>query len=222
VLKTVNATLNRVQLLGAAGGVVFAVLVVIASAIASGPSSADGATVMAYYSAHGTATLWQASLVGFALVCFIWFVGVFSQATSLGPVVLVSASVTAALYLAAIGAWESLGEIYRAHGSDLIEGDAHVLYDVGVGATHLANFAVASFVGATAVSVLSARRAGRFLGAVGMALTALLFVNAPYQIGATSHRSDVVGTVLFICFLAWVFAISAWLVIGLQRHDGRG
>lgn len=128
--------MDRLRLVGAAGGAVFAILVVIAFAIASGPSSANGATVAEYYSAHGTATLWQASLIGFALVCFIWFAGVFSAGTLLGPVVLVSASVTAVLYLVAIGAWESLGEIYgRANGSDLNEGDAHALYDVGVGAT---------------------------------------------------------------------------------------
>ena len=131
-LRIDNGEMERLRLFGAAGGAVFAVLAVIAFAIASGPSSANGATVAEYYSAHGTATLWQASLIGFALVCFIWFAGVFSVGTSLGPVVLVSASVTSALYLVAIGAWESLGEIYgRANGSDLNDGDAHALYDVG-------------------------------------------------------------------------------------------
>jgi hypothetical protein len=207
---------ERLRLCGAAGGAVFAILVVIAFAIASGPSSASGATVAEYYSAHGTATLWQASLIGFALICFMCFAGVFSQGSLLGPVVLVSASVTAALYLVAIGAWESLGEIYRANGSDLDEGDAHVLYDVGVGATHLANFAVAAFVGATALAVLSNRRRGP-LGVLGIALTVVQLVNAPFQIAATSHWSDVVGGLVFICFLAWVFAASVWLVLAMRR-----
>ncbi len=210
--------MGRLQLFGAAGGAVFAVLVVIAFAIASGPSSANGATVAKYYSAHGTAALWQACLIGFALICFIWFAGVFSQATFFGHIVLVSASVTAAVYLVAIGAWESLGEIYgRAHGSDLDDGDAHVLYDVGVGATHLANFSAAAFVGATTLSVLTVGPRRRLLGAVGTALTVLLLVNAPFQIAATSHWSDVVGALLFICFLGWVFAASVWLVLTIRR-----
>ncbi len=217
-LRIDNGEMERLRLFGAAGGAVFAVLAVIAFAIASGPSSANGATVAEYYSAHGTATLWQASLIGFALVCFIWFAGVFSVGTSLGPVVLVSASVTSALYLVAIGAWESLGEIYgRANGSDLNDGDAHALYDVGVGATHLANFSTAAFVGATAFAVVTTRRRGRLLGVLGIALTLLQLVNAPFQIAATSHWSDVVGTVVFICFLAWVFAASVWLVLTVRR-----
>jgi hypothetical protein len=209
---------ERLRLFGAAGGGVFSILVVIALAISPGPSSADGATVAAYYSEHRTVTLWQASLVGFALVFFIWFVGVFSAGTSWGPVVLVSASVTAALYLVAFGAWESLGEIYgRANGSDLDEGDAHVLYDVGVGATHLANFTVAAFVGGTAFAVLARRRPGRLLAVLGITLSAVQLVNAPFQIAATSHWSDVVGFVVFIAFLAWVFVLSAALVLLLRR-----
>jgi len=189
---------ERLRLFGAAGGVVFSILVVIALAISPGPSSADGATVARYYSAHGTDTLWQASLVGFALVFFVWFVAVFSEGSLWGPLVLVSASVTAALYLVAFGAWESLGEIYgRANGADLDEGDAHVLYDVGVGATHLVNFSVAAFVGGTAFAVL-ARSPGRLLGIVGIALSAVQLINAPFQIAATSNWSDAVGFVVFV------------------------
>jgi hypothetical protein len=208
--------MERVRLLGAAGGGLFAILVVVAFAIATGPSSANGATVADYYSAHGTATLWQTSVFGFALVCFMWFAGVFFEAAPLGSVVLVTASVTAALYLVALGAWESLAEIYgRAHGSDLDQGDAHALYDVGIGATHFANFSSAAFVAATAVAVLTAGR--RRLGFLGIALAGVLIANAPFQIAATSHWSDAVGTVVFICFLAWVFALSVWLFSLVRR-----
>jgi hypothetical protein len=209
---------ERLRLFGAAGGGFFSILVIIALAISPGPSSADGATVAEYYSEHGTATLWQASLIGFSLVFFIWFVGIFSAGTAWGPVVLVSASVTAALYLVAFGAWESLGEIYgRANGSDLDEGDAHALYDVGIGATHLANFTVAAFVGGTAIVVLA--RPGRLLAAVGITLSVVQLVNAPFQIAATSDWSDVVGFVVFIAFLAWVFVLSVNLVLLLRRGD---
>jgi hypothetical protein len=212
-----NGWMERLRLVGAAGGGLFSVLVVIAFAIASGPSSADGATVVRYYSANSTATLWQASLVGFALVCFLWFAGVLSGVGSFGPVVLVTASVTAAGYLVAVGAWESLGEIYGAPSTDLDEGDAHALYDVGVGATHLVNFADAAFIGATAIALLTARRPAHRLGAVGLALAAAQLVNAPFQIAATSHWSDVVGAVVFISFLVWVLIASVWLVVEIRR-----
>jgi hypothetical protein len=171
--------------------------------------------VSEYYSSHGTAALWQASLFGFALICFLLFAGVFSEGAFLGPVVLASASVTAALYFVAVGAWESLGEIYRAGSTDLDDGDAHTLYDVGVGSTHLANFSVAAFVGATAFAVLATGR--HVLGLVGIVLTAVQLVNAPFQIAATSNWSDVVGAVVFICFLLWVFAMSVWLFRVIRR-----
>jgi hypothetical protein len=162
--------------------------------------------------------MWQASLLGFGLVCFMWFAAHFSEAASLGSVVLVGASVTAALYFVVLGTWEALGEIYgSAHGSDLDRGDAHVLYDVGIGAGHLANFSVAAFVAATAFAVLNAGR--RRLGVVGVILAAVQFVNAPFQMAAHSDWSGDVGTVVFICFLAWVFAISVWRFALVRRES---
>jgi hypothetical protein len=63
----------RTRLLGGAGGAVFAILTLIAFLIAPGPSSADGVTVVEYYTAHGDAAIWQAVLAGFGIVCFLWF-----------------------------------------------------------------------------------------------------------------------------------------------------
>jgi len=160
--------------------------------------------------------MWQASLLGIGLICFMWFAAVFSESASMGSLVLVSASVTAALYFVLVGAWEALGEIYgSAHGSDLDRGDAHVLYDVGIGAGHVANFSVAAFVAATAFAVLTAGR--RTLGVLGIILAAVELVNAPFQMAAHSDWSGDVGTVVFICFLAWVFAMSVWLFALVRR-----
>ena len=44
------------------------------------------------------------------------------------------------------------------------DGDAHVLYDVGVGAAHMAGFADAAFVGATAAALLTSATPWRWLG----------------------------------------------------------
>jgi hypothetical protein len=213
--------MERVRLLGAAGGAVFAVATVVAFAVAPGPSSAGGVDVVDYYTAHGDAAIWQAVIAGFGLLCFVWFAGVFAGVSPVGPVVLVSASVVAALYLVTLGAWESLGETYR--NTDLADitsstyGDAHVLYDVGVGAAHMALFMDAAFVGATAAALLTAPVPWRRLGLVGIGLTVVLAIDAPLQIRGTSDWTDAVGVVAFLALLAWVFTLSVVLVASLRR-----
>jgi hypothetical protein len=219
--RRLDRAIEQLRLFPATGGAAFAILVLVALAIAPGPSSADGETVVAYYSAHGTATLWQAALVGFAVVLLIWFAETFARQLSSGSVGVVGAAATAALYLVAIGAWESLGETYR--GVDILNvpsesyGDAHVLYDVGVGATHLANFTAAAFVAAMAVAQLSSPARGRWMGWIGIGFAFVLLVNAPLQIAATSDWSDVVGRVVFVVLLAWTLATSVWLVLVMRR-----
>ena len=61
----------RIRLFGAAGGAVFAVLTLVAFLIAPGPSSANGVTVVEYYTEHGNAAIWQAVLAGFGIVCLM-------------------------------------------------------------------------------------------------------------------------------------------------------
>ena len=96
-------------------------------------------------------------------------------------------------------------------------GDAHVLYDVGVGAAHLAGFADAAFVGATAAALLTSATPWRRLGMSGVGLTVVWLINAPLQIFATSNWSDTVGAIVFLSLLAWVFALSVVLVISLRQ-----
>lgn len=203
----------------------FAVVTLIAFLISPGPSSPDGVTVLAYYAAHGDAAIWQAVLVGFGVVCFVWFAGAFAEAMPSGNAVLVSAGAMAAVYLVTLGAWEALGETYN--GIDLINvqndsyGDAHALFAVGVGAAHMASFADAAFVGATTVGLLTSVRPWRRLGAIGIVLTVAWLINAPLQILADQRTmsgwSVTVGTILFLALLAWVFALSVVLVITLRR-----
>ena len=199
----------------------FAILTLIAFLIAPGPSSANGVTVVEYYTAHGDAAIWQAVLAGFGIVCFLWFAGTFATTMPSANAVLASAGAMAAIYLVTLGAWEALAETYKD--VDIVDvpsegyGDAHALYDVGVGAAHLASFADAAFVGATAVALLSgAVLRWRRLGWVGVGLTVVWLVNAPLQIFGHSDWSDVVGVDIFIFLLAWVFALSVILVLSLR------
>ena len=135
----------RIRVFGAAGGAVFALLTLAAFLIAPGPSSANGVMVVEYYTEHGNAAIWQAVLAGFGIVFFMWFAAIFADTMSSANAVLVTAGAMAAVYLVLLGAWESLGENYKD--VDIVDvssesyGDAHVLYDVGVGAAHLAGFA---------------------------------------------------------------------------------
>jgi len=215
--------MERLRLLAAMAGAAFAVLVVGAFVISPGPSSASGVVVVEYYAAHGTAAVWQAVLAGFALVCFVWFVGAFATGMSSGPAVPISAAAMAALYLIAIGCWETLGENYAGVDVNGVPGegygDAHVLYDVGIGATHLANFMDAAFVGATAAALLTTAAPWRRLGWMGIGLTVIQLINAPLQIFATSGWSDAVGAVVFLALLSWVFGLSTVLVVSMRRAD---
>jgi hypothetical protein len=219
-----NHVVERLRLLGAAGGAVFAITIVVAFVIAPGPSSAADVKVIDYYTNHGNAAIWQAVLGGFGLVCFVWFAGVFSRWSPAGPAVLVSAAAMAALYSVALGAWESLGENFKdvavADVSSETYRDAHFLYDVGVGSAHMALFMDAAFVGATTAVLLTTSVPRRRLGSIGAALTAILLINAPLQIFGTADWTDAVGAIVFLGLLAWVFLLSIVLAHSLLREAG--
>lgn len=200
----------------------FAVVTVVAFAIAPGPESASGVRVVEYYTEHGDAAIWQAVLAGFALICFLWFAATFASAMTSANAVLVTAGVVAAVYFVTLGAWEALAETYKD--VNIVDvpseqySDAHVLYDVGVGAAHMAGFADAAFVGATAAALLSGAGQSRRLGLIGVVLTAVFLVNAPFQIFAHSDWSGDAGAIVFVSLLAWVFALSVVLVVSLRRE----
>jgi len=209
------------RLLGALGGAVFAILTLVAYAFNTGPSSGYGVTVVEYYSTHKTETLWGAALIGLAAVCFIWFAETFAGAMAYGTAAIAGAAATVALYLVAVGCWSILGELYG--GVDLIgvssEGysDAHVLYLVGVGASHMGNFAAAAYVGATTAAILAAGAPWRPLAWLGLAVTAFRLISALIELASSSRWSDVVSIAGFLAFLGWVFTASAMLVVATRR-----
>lgn len=213
--------MERFRLLGAAAGGVSAIVIAIAFAVAPGPASAADAKVIDYYTAHGNAAIWQAVLGGFGLVCLLWFATIFLAWSPVGPAVLVSAAAMTALYSVTLGAWESLGENFKGMNAFDVGGetsrDAHFLYDVGIGAAHMALFMDAAFAGATTAALFTAAVPWRRLGAVGIALTAVLLVNAPLQIFGTANWTEAIGTVAFLALLAWLLVLSVVLVVSLRR-----
>jgi hypothetical protein len=213
--------MERLRLLGAAGGALFAIVIVVAFAIAPGPSSAADVKVIDYYTGHGNAAIWQAVLGGFGIVAFVWFAAVFSGWSPAGPAVLASAAAMAALYSVTLGSWETLGENFKDVGvvdvSSETYRDAHFLYDVGVGAAHMALFMDAAFVGATTAALFTTAVPRRRLGGLGIVLTAVFLINAPLQIFGTADWTDGVGAIVFLALLAWVFVLSIVLVVSLRR-----
>ena len=103
--------------------------------------------------------------------------------------------------------------------TDLSDGDAHALYAAGLGAVHLANFTAAAFVGATAAAMLVSAVPWRWLGSIGIGFALVQLISAVIVLASQSHWSDVVGTVVFLAFLAWVFAASVRLVLALRRGE---
>jgi hypothetical protein len=211
---------KRLRLVGSLSGAAFAVVALLVFLINPGPASGDGVTVVAYYSAHATATLWAAALVGVAAICLIWFAETFAGSVSLGPAGLIGAGVTAALYLVAVGCWTILEDIYG--GVDVAGvssdgfSDAHVFNDIGVGAAHMGNFAAAAFVGATAAALLASAAPWRSLGWLGVSAAAFRLASALIELGSDTHWSDVVAIAGFLAFLAWVFIAS--LALGVATR----
>jgi hypothetical protein len=218
-----SPTLQRLRLFGAAAGAVFAIVALIAFLIAPGPSSGNGTVVVDYYSAHSSAVLWQAALIGLSAVLFIWFAETFAAHVASGSVAVVGAATTAALYLIAVGCWEVLGETYG--GADPVGlssesyGDAHVLYGAGAGAAHVAGFTAAAFAGATAVAIVRTPTRSRWLGWLGGGFTVAQLVSAEIVLASQSHWSDVVGDIVLVAFLSWIFAVSAWLLLEMRRPE---
>jgi hypothetical protein len=221
--RTMNSTTaDRLRVIGALSGAAFAVLALLTYLINPGPSSGNGVAVVEYYATHATATFWPAALAGIAGISFIWFAETLAAQMSSGPAGVAGASVTAALYLAAIGCWEIVGELYgRVDVTSVSSEDysnAHVLYDVGLGAAHIGNFAAAAFVGASAAAILTCGAPWRPLGWLGIAVSGFRLVSALIELASDAHWSDLVAIAGFLAFLAWVFAASVMLVVTMQRN----
>jgi hypothetical protein len=213
----------RLQLVGAAGGAVFAVLALAAFVLNPGPSSGNGVTVVEHYSTHGTQTLWATALVGLAAIGFLWFAETLAAATGAGSAGVAGAAAMAALYLVAIGVWSILADLYGGVDPATVTGegysDAHVLHVVGVGAAHMGNFAAAAFAGAATAALIGSDVLPRWFAWTGLAVAAFRLVSALVEVGSTTGWSDAVAIAGFLVFLAWVFLAGVLLTAALARRQ---
>ena len=59
----------------------------------------------------------------------------------------------------------------------------------------------------------------RWLGWIGIGFTPISLISGVIVLASESHWSDVLGTVVFLAFVAWVFATSVWLVLAMRRSE---
>jgi hypothetical protein len=213
--------MSRLREFAAASGTMFSALVLIAYAVDPGPASPIGTSIVSYYSTHATQTRIAAVLIGIAVIFFISFAEMLAWQLALGSAGLVGGAATAALYLVAVGCWEVLGELYGSGNGRLYSSDvydyAQVLYDVGIGAVHFANFTAAAFVGTIAVGMMRSTATWRRLGWVGLGFALVRLSSALIVVIAHAHWSAVLETIVFIGFVAWVFVVSVALIVQVRR-----
>ncbi len=213
------STRQRLDVVTAAGGAVFAILVVAAFAIDGRPASSAGVDVIAYYSTHAGRALSADILIGIGAAFLILFAETFARRTA-SVAGAVGAAAAVAPYLVAIGCWETLAESYR--GVDLVGvpraayDNAHVVYSIGVGAEHMGHFAAAAFVAATAVALLTTP--ARRVAWLGIAVAVFRLGTAGLELATNSGWSDVVVALGFFSFLAWTLAASATLAVMSRRR----
>lgn len=227
-----RAATTRWRVFGAAAGVVFVVLALIAFLIAPGPSEATDARIFEYFNDHDAAILWQAAIFGLSTPFFLWFAGTLAVAIRraehpdsalLGSVALGSAVASASLFVVGVAAWDALADAYGdtaglvGERPDLL-GSSQVLYRLGLSAIEMANFTTAAFVGAAAITFLSGRLLPRWLGWASAAVAVVLLVNGPVQV-LSDDPGNAVSVPVFLLFLAWVLVTSVLLARRTLRAE---
>lgn len=211
--------------LAAATGVVFVLLALIAFLIAGGPDDTRADVIASYFAENDGAVEWQAFLFGLSGIFLVWFAGTLAAALRtadpdaggrLGGVALAGAAASTALYYVGIAAWVDLahlvGDASGGRFSDEALGDSLTLFNLADAALAMASFTAAIFVGAASVALLSTRMIVDWLAWAGGVVVALLIVNAFVQLVGDADSGDVIGTVAFMAFLAWVLAASILLI----------
>jgi hypothetical protein len=219
----------RRDVVSAATGIVFVVLALIAFLLAGGPGNTNAEGIANYFAEHDGAVEWQAFLFGLSGIFLLWFAGTLAAAlraaepdagARLGGIALAGAAASTVLYFVAIAGWTTLAHLFggaSAGFSDEALGDSLMIFNLADGALAMASLTAAVFVGAVSVGALSARIVAGWLTWAGGLVVALLVVNAFVQLVGDADSGDLLGTVSFLAFLAWVLAVSILLTRSWSR-----
>jgi hypothetical protein len=217
--KEVDMRGERAERIGAASGVAFAVLAVVAYIVAGMPPRlAEGAAPLAdYFADNRGRVLVAAYLLGLAVALFVWFLGSLTAALRsageerLATVALGGGLVAAGLAVGGVAITASLA--HAAPGGAIAAASIEPLYRLEWVAFTLVSFPFAVLAYATAVATF---RSSAFPAWVAWLSTAgaIVFLIG----GATFARSGffapdgVWSTITFFAFLAWTAVVSAVLV----------
>jgi hypothetical protein len=201
---------------GAAGGVLFVILLLVAAFIPGSPPASDDSAqeIREFFVDNDTALKIAGYLNGVAILPFLFFLGsLWSRvrgagdetrrlATTLagGGVVSVSlASVSTAITAATAIRIEQI----NAEG-------VKFFFILGGTVVAMTAFGAAVLVGATSVAALRARLLPAWLGWAGLALTVAWLV-AGVSVTTDSAGIGVIAFIVFLAFLVWVLVISFFL-----------
>lgn len=204
--------------LGAAGGIVFVVLlIVVQAALPSQPDLGDSSEkVTMFYLHHHRAGLIGGILIGLALVAFVWFLGSLTAAireAGEGRLAAIAfGGGLLAIGMAMVGTVITTALAFRIalDSPDMVKG----LFDMQFIALTLIGFPVAVLVEATAVAALRTRILPQWYGWTGtLAALALLFSG-----GALAHKGfyapdGAYGLITLFVFLVWMLATSILLIL---------
>jgi hypothetical protein len=211
-----------------ATGIAFVALAVIAFLLAPDTPNADDSNdeVFSYFTDKDTRILWGAFFFALSGVAFLWFFGTLASllrraeadpAGRLPAIMVTSAAASAGLFLAATGAYAAL-----AAGADgnLNADSGRALFDLGNLAFVFTNVPASVLVAAASLGALRTAFLPAWLAWAGIGFFVLALVDLFGRLAVDSAAfgsGGIVGTIVFVVFLAWTLAASFLLT---QRARG--
>lgn len=210
---------------GAATGIVFVALVLIASFIAPlpPPVGASSPAIAAYYTSHRGPVILGTWLTGFAVIFWLWFLGSIRHALypseggtgRLTTVAVLSGTAAATVVLVFSAIVQGL-----AFRTPLRAGIVEVFYNVQNEGFTLLFFLQAAFVGAASLVMLRHNALARWLGQLGIVVAVLQLIGTAGILVESGPlgAGGAFSFVAFLSFLLWVLLLS---IVMLLRMRGR-
>src|SRR5438445_4768533 len=215
---------TRWERYGAASGVVFVALLVVATFIVPTPPHIDAPTakIVRYVSNHRRAILTSQMLGVMAVLAFVWFLGHLRHvlqraeggAEALSPIVYAAGLLTASV--AVISALPLTALVYMRDSADGLGNSAVVraLWDTSQGLGTILAVLAALFVATAATAMVRRELLAPVLGWAGLAVGAALMTVGIAGLYVTNYVRawTIVGMVSFLAFAAWILVSSAVMI----------
>jgi len=202
---------------GLAAGIVFVVLVVVASLIGGTPPKPtdSGAKIVSYFHDNQDALKVGAYLNGLGAVAFLWFLGSLwtrlrraETAGSRLSVIALVGGIAGLVFATIAGASVAFVALYL---QELGPGVAQVFYLFATVLLAVSAFALAVFTSATSVMILRYPIVERFLGWVGEGIAALWLI-AGIGVADIDTAIHTVGLVAFLIWAGWILILTVLLL----------